>query len=381
MSQVSIIDIEGNHPQIPTRFDANVGFAVPIANVLEILGDVVAAGTVPVQTVGSGNTITTNVQISQAIAASNRNNVGLSAFNSANFTVDADGFVSLLGGATVTSFNVDAHTAPGTDPVIPNGSGIITVTGNQVASGSIGVNVIRTNSLAANTYTTEIQRTSSSAATDITKNGVSHFNSAQFTVDSNGYVGLLGGGQAIDSIAVQTGTSPIAPTAAGLVTINGAVVAAGTNPIRSDGTGANTLALEVQISQAIAATDATKIGLSNFNSSHFSVDANGFVSLLGTLFLNYTSVNFAASPYTVLSTDEYISVDSSGGAVTLRFPNAPTTKPTWIVKDRTGSSATNNISVTTVGGVVTFDGSTTYTISTNYESIQLIFNGTSYEVY
>ena len=93
---------------------------------------------------------------------------------------------------------------------------------------------------------------------------------------------ISGGGLAIDSIAVQTGTSPVVPTAAGLVTINGATVAAGTNPIRTNGTGANTLAVQVQISQALAATDATKIGLCNFNSAQFSVDANGFVSTAGS---------------------------------------------------------------------------------------------------
>lgn len=90
---------------------------------------------------------------------------------------------------------------------------------------------------------------------------------------------LAGGTTAIDSIGVQTGTNPIVPTAAGLVTINGATVAAGTNPVRTDGTGANTMAIEVQISQALAATDATKIGLCNFDSARFTVDANGFVTL------------------------------------------------------------------------------------------------------
>ncbi len=100
--------------------------------------------------------------------------------------------------------------------------------------------------------------------------------SNQITLD------LAGGGEAIDSIGVQAGINPVVPTAAGLVTINGAVVAAGTNPVRSDGTGANTLAIEVQISQALLAADATKIGLSNFNSTQFSVDANGFVSASAT---------------------------------------------------------------------------------------------------
>ena len=95
---------------------------------------------------------------------------------------------------------------------------------------------------------------------------------------------LAGGSTGIDSIGVQTGTNPIVPTGAGLITINGSVVVAGTNPVRTDGTGANTLALEVQIAQAIASTDVTKIGLCNFNSGQFSVDANGFVSSIGGSF-------------------------------------------------------------------------------------------------
>lgn len=89
-------------------------------------------------------------------------------------------------------------------------------------------------------------------------------------------------GQIATKFAVQTGTSPVVPTAAGIVTINGSTVAAGTNPIRTNGTGANTLAVQVQIAQAIAATDATKIGLANFDSAKFTVDANGFVSTSGT---------------------------------------------------------------------------------------------------
>ena len=88
---------------------------------------------------------------------------------------------------------------------------------------------------------------------------------------------------AVTGIAVQTGGSnPIVPTGAGLITINGAIVAAGINPVRTDGTGANTMAVEVQISQALAAADATKIGLSNFDSSSFAVAATGFVTLSTT---------------------------------------------------------------------------------------------------
>lgn len=121
---------------------------------------------------------------------------------------------------------------------------------------------------------------------------------------------LAGGSTGIDSIAVQTGTSPVVPTGAGLVTINGTVVAAGINPLRTNGTGANTLALEVQKSQAIAAADATKIGLSNFDSAKFTVDGNGFVST--------NSSGFVTS---IAGTANQISSSASTGAVTLSTPS------------------------------------------------------------
>ncbi len=94
-------------------------------------------------------------------------------------------------------------------------------------------------------------------------------------------IGLTGGAVAIEKVALDTGTSPIIPTG-GQITLTGAAVAAGTNPIRTDGTGPNTARIEVQTSQAIAAADATKIGLSNFDSASFSVAATGFVTLSAT---------------------------------------------------------------------------------------------------
>lgn len=93
----------------------------------------------------------------------------------------------------------------------------------------------------------------------------------------------------------------------------------------------------------------------------------------------YTLVN--ASPYIVLPADQYLGVDCSGGAITVQFPNAPTTGKVYVVKDRTGSAAAFNITVTTVGGAVNIDGAVTFVMNTNYESINLIFNGTSYEVF
>ena len=38
VSQAGIIDVEAANPQIPTSFLTDAGSAIPIANVLEILG-------------------------------------------------------------------------------------------------------------------------------------------------------------------------------------------------------------------------------------------------------------------------------------------------------------------------------------------------------
>ena len=52
MSQAGIVDFEGTHPQVPTSFVTNSGTAIPIGNVLEVLG---ING---ITTSGSGNTVT-----------------------------------------------------------------------------------------------------------------------------------------------------------------------------------------------------------------------------------------------------------------------------------------------------------------------------------
>jgi len=53
----------------------------------------------------------------------------------------------------------------------------------------------------------------------------------------------------------------------------------------------------------------------------------------------------------------------------------------FIIKDRTGSAAANNITVTTVGGAVNIDGATSFVMNTAYQSIQVIGNGSTYEIF
>jgi len=109
------------------------------------------------------------------------------------------------------------------------------------------------------------------------------------------------------------------------------------------------------------------------------IDSNGQLGTVGTINLSYTNVT--TSPYVVLATDEYLSVDTSTIAITIQLPNAASLGRTYVIKDRTGNAATRNITVTTVGGAVNIDGATTFVMNTAFESVDVIGNGSTYEIF
>ncbi len=119
-------------------------------------------------------------------------------------------------------------------------------------------------------------------------------------------------------------------------------------------------------------------GISITNAS--GVSGNTTISATPSVF-GYKQIAFADSPYTVISTDEFISVNTSGGAITIRLPDSTTTSRRIIIKDRTGNAAANNLSITTVSGVVLIDTQATYTMASNFSSIQVLWNTASYEVF
>lgn len=270
----------GSNPVLPTG-----------GGLMTVTGAQVAAGVVGANVIRTdslaANTYTIEIQRTTTDASGAVAKNGVSHFNSGQFTVDSVGFVSLIGSTPpAQTFNIDAHTAPGTDPVVASAGGVVTITGAQVASGTVGTNVIRTDSLAANTYTIEIQRSAVAAVSTVANNGVAHYDNAVFTIDANGFVSLVGGAVppsqkfTVDA-STAPGTNPVVPTAGGVVTITGGQVASGTvgaNVIRTDSLAANTIKIEIQRATSAAATDSTKNGVCHFDSSSFSVDANGFVT-------------------------------------------------------------------------------------------------------
>lgn len=93
---------------VATTYNADSGSATPVANILNILGTSPAAGVIPIRTTGAGNTITVAVQKSSAVAATDVTRNGISHYDSGDFTVDANGFVSLAGGGAGQTITGDA---------------------------------------------------------------------------------------------------------------------------------------------------------------------------------------------------------------------------------------------------------------------------------
>jgi hypothetical protein len=110
--------------------------------------------------------------------------------------------------------------------------------------------------------------------------------------------------------------------------------------------------------------------------------SNNMVIQLTDVATSYVNVTPSMSPYAVLTTDYFISCDTTadgGGPITIQLLNSPTQYDQFVVKDRTGGAAVNNITVTTAGGVILIDGATSQTFVDPYESLELLWNGASYE--
>lgn len=167
----------------------------------------------------------------QLLIGNTGNNPTLGNLTSTGGTItitNGAGTINLEAGSSAAIFKiaVETNTAPGVNPVLPDGGGQIQITSAQVATGIIGTNVIRTDAKALNAFTIEIQRSTAVAATDITKNGVSHFNSTQFTVDANGFVATSATG-IINTLTGNSGGA-ISPTAGNINTLGtGSITIAG----------------------------------------------------------------------------------------------------------------------------------------------------------
>lgn len=162
---------------------------------------------------------------------------------------------------------------------------VIEFFGDTVANATNAKPLFSTASGNTVTYEMQVGAAVTGAPADSNDAGLVSFDDTMFTVDANGYVQLIGGGTAIDTITGDDG-SAVSPDGAGNFNVVGTVVANATNakPLYFDGTAAaNTQTLELQVATGIAAApaDSNDAGIASFSTSHFTVDANGFVELAG----------------------------------------------------------------------------------------------------
>lgn len=288
-----------------------------------------------------GGQVTTNGQLLIGATAFPNIRVGTLTSTGGTITVTPGAGtlnIDLAGGSVgVDSVAVQAATAPGTNPVLPTGAGLLTINGAAVAAAGIPV---RSDSIAANTLQIEVQRTSSSVATNATAQGLSSYNSVHFLVDANGWVSNLNGVSA-SAFDVQAntapGTDPVLPNASGVVQVNGTIIASHAIPLRTNSLAANAYNIEAQYSNAAAADLGTNAGMCSFNNTQFSVSATGFVSSLsgtapwldsaGGALVNHTGYfATAAAVYTlpagVANGDMVEIVDTVGGGVVVTASGA-----------------------------------------------------------
>jgi hypothetical protein len=84
-------------------------------------------------------------------------------------------------------------------------------------------------------------------------------------------------------------------------------------------------------------------------------------------------VTSPAGDYAALLTD-YLILATSSAARAITLPTAPPDGTTFIVKDKTGTAGTNNI---TVAGAVNIDGAATNVIATNYGHVKYTYSTTA----
>ena len=151
---------------------------------------------------------------------------------------------------------------------------------------------------------------------------------------------------------------------------NNVVLATGDGATTSPGTPANS----IQFNNAGAFG-----GSSNLTYDGSTVSIKGASHLSGGLAHKRTGVT---NDYSVVLTDYYLGVDTTGNTVELTLPAASTTieGQTYVVKDEGGNAGTNIITIVR-SAANTIDGEVSVTIESPYGSVLLYSNGSNWFIY
>lgn len=121
-------------------------------------------------------------------------------------------------------------------------------------------------------------------------------------------------------------------------------------------------------------------GILNIEGDSASITTSGSGNTVVVHFTPFIR-DVSTTPYNVVSLDFFLAVDATAAPITINMPNTTTTGRMFVVKDWKGQANINNIIITTPGGVALFDGFTAYTMNAQYQSVNLIFDGTNYQLW
>jgi hypothetical protein len=154
--------------------------------------------------------------------------------------------------------------------------------------------------------------------------------------------------------------------------------------VAGGGTGATTFTAYALVTAGTTSTNPFQnvVGVGSAGQVLTSAGASALpVWSNGASVLTVTPVNHSTgAPYVVLAADQFISADVTAGVIQINLPNAPTTGRVITIKDVVGLSASSNITLTTVGGAVNIDGATSFVMNTAYQSVTVLFNGSTYSL-
>lgn len=137
------------------------------------------------------------------------------------------------------------------------------------------------------------------------------------------------------------------------------------------GSESNNISIGYNVNGTVGESNIIRIG----TTSHTQTYLQGVVNMPKGQVVAVTAPG--AYPYTTLATDYVIIVDTTS-ARTINLVASPVTGQTYRIKDNTGSAATNNITITPAAGNI--DGAASFVINTNYGSVDLVYNGTQWNI-
>ncbi len=276
-------------------------------------------------------------------------------------TVDSGGLMSLDAAGVVNLTTTGAF-----DITVNSTAGSIVITGAEAAVDAVQINAItagggvdiNAGSGGITADTTAAISLDSATASNFTVTGA-----ADLTVNSTaGALNLTSGEANADSINISS--------------------AGGVSFLATGAAAKDTIITNTNGSMTLTAGESV-IDAMNFTASgaasgiNLTAGTNGILLSSGVK-VKVTSVAAAATPYTVLGTDYFITTDTTGGVLTLTLPAAPATGRMIVVYDGVGQAAANNVTIDGNGKSIAFAGTAAGTklLNTAYESATMVYNGT-----